>query len=225
MATMPGRESCVALAASSLMSQVDGLVIALNDGALPPKIAEQSNVRLVPTHSDDRAKFLAAENYPGVFLTVDDDIIYPDGYAELLAARALENPMRPVSLHGSILSPRFEDYYAQDGSRTIVRYFDDCPVDTDVDIIGTGAMAFVPRAIGFSTSWLTSAGLTDIEFSVRLRERDIRPLVVAHPGAWVHPVTVSQRGPSISSASRGGLGGKLDVRAAANHMIRESFFR
>lgn len=219
---MPGREQCLPLAVASLASQVDELLLALNPGAVAPSAVSSRNVHIVNTKSDDRAKFTSAQGCEDVFLTADDDIIYPNGYAHRLAQFAFEHPGVPVGFHGSVLTPRWDDYYAE-GARTIIRYFADCGKDTEVDVIGTGTMAFVPTAIGFDMDWLASPGLTDLEFSAALRERGIRPRVLAHPGGWIRPVPGRLRGQSISSESRNRTAGVLDVREAARFIVRSRF--
>lgn len=218
---MLGRERCVPLSVASVAPQVDEFFLSLNDDARVPGSTAQ-NVRVSRTRSDDRAKFIHAPKWEGVFLTVDDDIIYPPGYVDALASRAAAWPEVPVGFHGSILSGLHDDYYAE-GARTILRYFADVAADRTVDVIGTGTMAFVPKAIGFDADWLTQRGVTDLEFSANLRDRGIRPVVLAHSSGWIRPVPAVLRTTSLSAASRRRDAGPLDVRDVARLIVKERF--
>lgn len=222
---MPGREAALYAALLSIVDQVDEVHVHLNGLLRPPaQLSALSDERIVWHAGDDLAdtgKFAYADGFDGVYLALDDDIVYPPGYAADFVRRLRASPESVFGWHGSIISSEFTDYYAA-GSRLIVRYFEDVDADVRVDILGSGTLGMIPAVVGFDFATTFHHHLvSDIEFAIAMRDRGVPLIVTAHSGGQMLPATAALRGPSISGSSRGVTGGPLDAGGLATRLVRE----
>ncbi len=93
LATIKSRSSTLQLVVNSLKNQVDKVRIYSND--YKPKV-EGSNVEVYtgPDYTDN-AKFFWLTHSKGVYLSCDDDLIYPPNYVETIT-KGLKN----ILIHG-----------------------------------------------------------------------------------------------------------------------------
>lgn len=121
-------------------------------------------------------------------LTFDDDIIYPDDYAEI-AIKGIETYDRKaiVGFHG-IKFDKFPvtEYKAQ---KQMFQYFKEVIEDTEVSVIGTGCLAFYMGTL-LDKRFLfekvnTKSNCLDGSFGRWARDNKIRMIVLRHEAEWM----------------------------------------
>lgn len=145
-------------------------------------------------------KMYAFDSSPddGIFMTFDDDIVYPGNYAERLK-KEIEKAERKsvIGFHG-IWFNRFPvtNYFFQ---RKLYQYFNIVTVDQHVHVIGTGCCGFYVgtlRKAGFSFSYFEKfkehGNFNDMTFAQFLREKRIPMIVVTHQAQWMKIYPESQ---------------------------------
>lgn len=162
MATITGREETRAMAANSILSQVDRLVIANGD------------------ERGDQAKFLGCADAPDdvIWIGIDDDLIYPSDYVDAIVAGLERYPGSIVSFHGWKMDEAGECYV--ENFRCLENVWDDVPVH----IAGTGVCAFRLDTIRPVMADFESVN-ADVWLSLRAEERQIPRVVLAHQSYWL----------------------------------------
>jgi len=163
MATIPGREKECRLARESLERQ--GIKVHVWD-------------KEVQGRTDDARKFIFPRaGYRGFVLTVDDDLIYPPTYARDMVD-AVEQYGCAVSLHGKSFKPPINSYY-KDASLK-VRCLGDLEDDVEVQIPGTGAMAWHTDFIQFAIEDFPNKNMADIHAGIKCHREGVRVMALAH---------------------------------------------
>jgi hypothetical protein len=162
MATLPERAGSRMMAIDSLLPQVDRVIVA--DGS----------------ERGDQAKFLACADAPGdtVFLGVDDDLIYPADYVQMILAGLDRYPGCIVSFHGWRMDNTGECY--TENYRCLENVWD----DAEVHVAGTGVCAFHLDTIRPLMDDFESVN-ADIWLAVRAQQLGIRRMVLSHRSYWL----------------------------------------
>jgi hypothetical protein len=162
MATLNDRSLLRTMAVTSLLSQVDRLIIVNGE------------------ERGDQAKFAACEEAPEdvIFIGVDDDLIYPPDYVQRIVAGIARDPDAIVSFHGWRMNEQ-GDAYAEN-FRCLENVWDDEPVH----VAGTGVSAFRLSTIRPQQDWFESIN-ADVWLSLRAEERGIPRVVLAHRAYWL----------------------------------------
>lgn len=126
-----------------------------------------------------------------IFMTFDDDIVYPSDYTDRMIKEIEKSERKSVIGFHGIWFNRFPvtNYFAQ---RKLYQYFSTVNEDRNVHVIGTGCCGFhvgTLRKAGFSFSFFDKfkehGNFNDMSFAQFLREKQIRMTVVAHPSGWM----------------------------------------
>lgn len=157
MASYPLRKDGMLKVMKQLLPQCDHFCLYLNEyDTIPNEINE-----LFPTKEDrlkvtieiggenlkDYGKFFWWKRFPGYYLTVDDDLEYPDDYVEKLASRMSDFKDNAVlGLHGN-------DFTIVDDSFVVKKqchaFLSEQKHDEPVDCLGTGAGCYYPAKCSF----------------------------------------------------------------------------
>jgi len=209
MATLAERAGSRAMAIDSLLPQVDRLIVTSGDDA------------------GDAVKFAAAGDAPDVFLGVDDDLIYPDGYVERLLAGLDAYPGAIVSFHG----------YTLDRDGHIAGHYP-CtgPVeeDAEVHVVGSGVCAFHADTIRPALPDFRSRNAADIWLALLAEHQHVPRIVLAHDRHWFGyvewPKTVwaesaAETGSALdgSQGRREGIQELLETAAVTVYPVRHSY--
>jgi hypothetical protein len=138
----------------------------------------------------DAGKFATPRPKRAFVLTVDDDIIYPPGYAQTLIT-ALENYERRVvvGVHGVVLLPKIQSYYK---SRSVYHCKSALGTNARCHILGTGTLAYYtgvypgPELTDFSVK-----NMADIWFAIHAKSAGVKCYAIARPANWIIPQDVS----------------------------------
>lgn len=221
IATMPGRESGLSIVLDSLCPQVDEVYVYLNGFDVPPDcVFAHDNVHaFVGPDVGDRGKFRFVDGYSGYFISVDDDIAYPDFYVQTLIDGIERYGRRAaVGWHGSILLDGFSDYYDAK-SRRVLTFGSERGADTQVHVLGTGCTAFHTDTIRVSYGDFLKPNMADIFFALEGQRQQVPFMVLAHRKGWATPIEFKSS-PSISGESMKSSGSRIDVRATTNALVK-----
>ena len=190
IATQPRRLNVLSVMLESIKGQFDKVRVCLNEfESVPTWLMEIDNVEaVIPSHDlTDNGKFLGLETLeaPEYYLTLDDDIVYPENYA----AKTVENIQRfgcIVTYHGRLLRGFNLSYYRQ-------HQFYSCAVrqtdNFEIDIVGTGVTGFDteyyhPKGIAYDKR----QRMTDVLFSYQATNAGKTLGICARPLEWIKPL-------------------------------------
>lgn len=176
----------------SIRSQVDLIRVYFNgpQNLIPESLANNPHIKLYcGTDYTDNAKFagLHVLKSPEYYLTLDDDIIFPENYVKTLK-NGIDKYKCIVAFHGRVLISD-STYYFDKKKNLIFNYLNDVPQDVNVDVGGTGVMGFHtdyfnPKEI------LTSPyrRMSDLVFSYEAKKARKKIICLKHPSKWLKSV-------------------------------------
>ena len=164
MASIPSRKTGMLEVVREMLPQCDRLCLYLNNyGKIPKELPKSEKLTIVLAgaggkHPDmgSQGKHFWLDDYPdGYYLTVDDDIFYPDDYASRMV-QAIEKYSRKaiITVHGT--SYRLDaagNIPGRDLDRAYKIYHNyskKCPADLYVHCCGNGCTGFCPAELGMT---------------------------------------------------------------------------
>src|SRR3972149_5686123 len=192
IATYPPRitPQCLGRAINSLINQVDLIRIYFNecrpDLSLFVKYPDAPEKILILGNYNrtDNGKFYSLENItePEIYLTCDDDLIYPPDYVKRMV-EAIEHYKCIVSFHGRQLLGAGLDYYKEHKSFHCLH---GVIHDEMVDVVGTGVTGFDTRYFhpkGLANS--PDQKMSDLIFSLEAAKQNKQMGVISHAPNWI----------------------------------------
>lgn len=179
ISTIPSRENTLELVINSILPQVDLLYVALSGYKHIPEFLEK-NRKIVAVVNDnergDAAKFTLAYVSGVNYFTFDDDLIYPPEYVTYML-KGIKQFGGVVCLHGRIYPRPVVSF-----KKWIVNYrcLGDVIQDVNVDIGGTGVMAFNTDDLNVSLDDFKHANMADVYFSKLAHEQKVSITVLKH---------------------------------------------
>ena len=192
IASIPSREKQLIKTVSSLKSQCDKIIIALNKyDKIPEALKNERKIQFVFTDNSkgDAFKFFALTqefNDDDILFTCDDDLIYDKNYIQYLKDRltfyGFHNVI--VSLHGRDINKQIKNYYRE---KTIMYH---CLTNVNEDhqckFLGTGVMAATFKTYkNLSLSYFEEPNMADIWVSKYAHENKIDTYVLSHNKGFV----------------------------------------
>ena len=188
MATMPSRLETVEIAIGSLINQVDRFYLFLDHFEKTPGFANHEKIVVLTSeeHGDVRSagKLLALEmdHQADIYMTVDDDILYPKNFTTRVTKALKKYDYEAViGLHGCILHESIESYRKD---RTVIQLGNRLRRDQKVDVIGSGAMAFSPKKLRFDVKQWRHINTTDLQFALEAKRRGLPLYSIARKRDW-----------------------------------------
>lgn len=226
VASIPEREHTLRRVLTSLAPQADRVHVALNDYDHTPRwLSHFPNVTSELTGPDnlgDAEKFRAVADHDGIVLTCDDDIRYPAGYIAETVAALDRWPGRAVSHHGGTT-------YGWNGSDVAashkrIRCLHDQPEDDpDVNVLGTGTLAYRTRDVAVWPEVFRTPNMADVWFALHGQQLGIGMVGARHRAKWLRdicpPVGDGRR---IYDANRNRDGSKCDTTEWRERVARSS---
>lgn len=189
MASIPSREKSLRQVVESLLPQVTGLGVYLNNWDAVPDFLKHPKIRVARSqeHGDvrDNGKFFWVERVDTRFYaTVDDDIHYPSDYI----ARLVEHQQR---LGGSYAVGVHATTYPKPLTRLLrnrhLRHFSHrSDVFLPVDLIGTGTLLFERAYWQLRYSEFGQPGMADVWFGVAASTRNFGLWTIPRNEGWMH---------------------------------------
>jgi len=168
----------------SIYDQCDELNIFLNhfDGEIPLKFLDDKiNIYFSDNRFGDALKFARLEDSDGYYLTIDDDLIYPENYVDYMVARCKEySNQRVVTLHGK----KFSSFPIQSYYKSHSEYYH-ClqPMRKNVLVQfgGTGVMCFHTSLLKIPFYFFKLPNMADIWVGKYCMENNIEMICITHP--------------------------------------------
>jgi FkbM family methyltransferase len=214
MATVAGNEVALRATVMSLLPQVDRLFVYLNHFREVPEFLRRISKVSCFVDTDgrrygDAGKFWGLEQSPdSVYLTCDDDLIYPPNFAERMIEELAEDAGRAaVGVHGSLILQPCPGYY-RDGSRAVLHFEHPLMRRRRVHVVATNACAFHSSVVRMTLADFRAPNMADIWLAQYLQQQGLPAYVVPRPRRWLVPIEVNR--PTIYEQSRAGSGSAFD---------------
>ena len=180
IASFPTREKCLLTMLESIKGQFDRVNVYWN-GTDPEFIPDWVHVTTSAIDGDltDLGKFRFLTHYGNIaqyYFTLDDDLIYPPTYADDMVA-AIDHHGCIVTHHGRKLLGKNRKYYS---GHQLFRCLGDNPDDADVDVGGTGVMAFHADYFRPMIWRDVRMKMADLVFAVAAAENERQIVCLAH---------------------------------------------
>jgi hypothetical protein len=192
MASIPERVGSLERAVASLAPQADRVVVSLNEYRRAPEFLRRfGNVEAVLRNGDnggDAEKFAGVDEWDGYVATVDDDILYPPDYVATLVAGIERYGRRSaVGFHGGKTLGWNGSSVAASHKR--VRCLGELAEDdTDVNVLGTGAMAYHAGGVPIWRDAFRFANMADVQMACHARTMGVPMVALAHAAGWIKDI-------------------------------------
>lgn len=214
MATVVGNEAALRATIMSLLPQIDRLYLYLNGfQEVPAFIKEHKKITCFIDEDGkkygDAGKFWGLEQVEdAVYLTCDDDIIYPADFVERMVGElALTNGIGAHCVHGSLLIQPSTGYYTED-SRAVFHFQQGLIRRRLVHVAATNACIFHSSVVKTKLSDFRYPNMADIWLAQYLLNSGIPSYVIPRPSGWLVPIKVNR--PTIYEQSTLGAGDIYD---------------
>ena len=178
LATIKSRRYTLQGVIDSLKNQVDTVRVYANDYVPEVKDAE------VYTGEDytDNSKFYWLPQSEGIYLSCDDDLIYPPDYVETILEGIRKYPGCWITFHGRKLLGYGLDYYR---GHLVYRCLGDVAGDYELDVPGTGVSAFNTKDFKFDMREWEYKRMSDIMAGQEIAKRKKKIICLSHKAGWI----------------------------------------
>jgi len=219
IASIPERGASLERTLESIAPQVDEVHLSLNDYTEPPAFLDRfPNVRatLRAMNGGDAEKFAAVDGWDGYIVALDDDILYPADYVEtLLAGIARHGSDKIVSFHGG-KTLGFNGAALAATHKQLRCLGDLAEDDTDVNVVGTGVLAYDARRVPIWRDLFRTPNMADVHLACHAHRLGIPMVVLAHEKGWLQNICPDE-GRCIYDSNRRGDGTRCDTRKNREH--------
>lgn len=198
MASMPSRIESLRIALPGILAQVDRLYLYLDQCQLvPPEFASDSRiVPLLPRDEDSSlrgaGKFFGLSQFsaPCLYFCFDDDIAYPAGYVDHLAAALARHRFRAlIGLHGAVYAMPLASYVRD---RTVLHFGQGLRFDVVVDELGTGALAFHSECISIDLARWHHPNMADLSLMLAAVQQGVPRICIRRAANYLQPISENQ---------------------------------
>jgi len=186
LATIPSRERFLPQVLASLRPQVDDLCVWLNGYDRIPQSIHDYGAKFAASQSNQGAerKFFRADASEGLYLSCDDDLIYPSDYVETMCRHVAEWGGKAIcTAHGRVYEGTPRDVHdVAPGS--IGTYLMDVPKGRLINHGGTGVMAWDLAHVRMPDDWPLE-NIADMQVAIWAQKNEVPMYLVPHSGKWV----------------------------------------
>ncbi|NDH65843.1 MAG: hypothetical protein EBY26_05655, partial [Microbacteriaceae bacterium] len=206
LASIPTREHSLEQVVASLLPQVAGLGVYLNNWENVPNFLKNPKIQVARSqdHGDvrDNGKFFFIDKTNATFYaTVDDDIAYPKDYiATLVRHQQKLGGTYAVGVHAAIYPTTIKKLLRQ---RYLWHFAFEAPSLLPVDMIGTGTLLFERAYWQLEYSEIGTPGMADVWFAVAAKKRNFGLWVVPREAGWM--ASIEQEDPQANLFNEGRL--------------------
>jgi hypothetical protein len=190
--TYPGEKRLQALefAVASIRQQVDIVRICWNNyDSVPPGFDFALNKIPIEDLTDNGKFYFTPFANEDIYLTCDDDILYPEDYVATMLRSLEYNPI--VTFHGRQLVPHGRHSYYR-GGHLCYSYLNYTPLDKKVHVGGTGVMGIDLNKYRPNISHSPFKCMSDLVLSLDAAQNNIPIICAAHPDKWLHSIRTGQ---------------------------------
>lgn len=182
------RISQLELTIGNFLNKADNIEVYLNNYPFIPSFLSHKKISVFTSEKygdiRDIGKFYQIEQSSGYILTIDDDLIYPLDYVDSMI-RKIDFYQRKalICVHGNILPKQKLTSYYKD--KQGVHFEKKLEKDIEVDVPGTGTLAFHTDRIKISQKIFLSPNMTDIWLAIYAKQNAIPIISVERSNHWV----------------------------------------
>lgn len=180
LATIEARKYTLQGVIDSLKDQVTTVRVYGND-YMPEVEGDNVEVYTGPDYTDN-AKFFWLPISKGLYLSCDDDIIYPPDYVQKILEARKKYPNTWLTFHGRKLKGLGLNYYTEHISYQCLKEVEG---DYQIDVAGTGVSAFDTELIKFDPLTWKQFRMSDLMASLELAKANIRIICLGHKAGWI----------------------------------------
>lgn len=192
MASIPSRRDMLADCVRSLLVQCDRVRVFLNDYPDVPDFLVHPRVEVRRSQEwDDRGDagkmfWLERDREPGYRLIVDDDLIFPPDFAEVMCGKVAATGNKAIfAAHGILLRQPIKNYY-DNCSRAVTFHFGrELLVDRSVHIGATNALCVHSGALSMRWADFKYSNSADIWLALYAQQKRLPVLTPARPRNWI----------------------------------------
>lgn len=227
MATVAGNEIALRATVMSLLPQVDCLYVYLNGFTQAPRfIAEHPKIRhFIDTDGSrygDAGKFWGLEQVEdAIYITCDDDIIYPDDFVvRAVGELAQLRGQAVVGVHGAIILQPSQGYY-KDRGRAVLHFERAFMRRRRVHVVATNACAFHSSTVKMTLADFRHRNMADTWLAEYLHRNGIPSYIVPRKEGWLLPIEVQR--PTIYEQSSAGTGSAYDSSRKQDEVLSSMY--
>jgi glycosyltransferase involved in cell wall biosynthesis len=190
IATVKGREESLKDTVESIIEQVDKLIVYQNGYKNIFDFLRNDKIEVISSldtgiDMGDAGKFYKVNEFKNCYyLSIDDDLIYPNDYVEAVVKKLKKyNNKIILSFHGRILDKNLNTYY--NGHLEVFRCLDEVKYDKFIHFGGTGVMGFHTSVVNISFDYFEYPNMADIWIGLFARENNIPILCSSHNEKWI----------------------------------------
>lgn len=195
LASIPTREHFLPQVLASLRPQVDRLHVYLNGYASVPACVLDlaDNWVLSADNMGAERKLQWAPEHTGIYLSCDDDLVYPSDYAKRMVAAVVEWGGEAIcSAHGRTYEGRPRDVHdVSPGS--IGTFLMTVPAGRLINHAGTGVMAWDASKVRVPAQW-PMANIADMQMAIWAQQQRVPMYLVPHETGWIKNCLPQQPG-------------------------------
>ncbi|MGG6895858.1 FkbM family methyltransferase [Rhizobium sp. BR 315] len=227
MATVAGNEIALRATVMSLLPQVDCLYVYLNGFTQAPRfIADHPKIRhFIDTDGSrygDAGKFWGLEQVEdAVYITCDDDIIYPDDFvARMVGELAQLRGQAVFGVHGAIILQPSRGYY-KDRGRAVLHFEHAFMRRRRVHVAATNACAFHSGTVKMKLTDFRHRNMADTWLAQYLHREGIPAYIAPRKERWLLPIEVQR--PTIYDQSSAGTGSAYDSSRKQDEVLSSMY--
>jgi hypothetical protein len=191
IASIPERADSLRRTLESIAPQVDHISLSLNDYTYWPDFLDNFDnldATVRDTNGGDAEKFAGVDDWEGYVVTIDDDLLYPPDYVEtLLAGIFRHGGDKIVGFHGG--KTLGFNGAALAATHKQIRCLGSLDHDdVDVNVLGTGALAFDATKIPLWRDVFRSPNMADVYLACHARKFGIPMVALAHEAGWLQDI-------------------------------------
>ncbi|MDT2019456.1 FkbM family methyltransferase [Methylocella sp. CPCC 101449] len=192
MASIPSRREMLADCVHSLLVQCDQVRVFLNNYPDVPEFLMHPRVEVRRSQDwDDRGDagkvfWLEQDKTPGFRLIVDDDLIFPPDFAEVMCAKVAAKGKKAIyATHGVLIRQPITNYYDRRSRAATFHFGHGLDSDRSVHIGATNALCLHSEAISMRWADFKYCNSADIWLALHAQENGLEVLTPARPRNWV----------------------------------------
>lgn len=192
MASIPSRRPMLADTVNSLLTQCDKVRVFLNNYPDVPDFLRHPRVEVKRSQDwDDRGDagkvfWLEHDKVAGYRLIVDDDLIFPPDFAEVMCAKVAAKQKKAIyATHGVLVRQPVDSYYDKRSRAATFHFGHELTADRRVHIGATNALCLHSDAISMRWADFRYCNSADIWLALHAQEKNLEVLTPARPRNWV----------------------------------------
>jgi hypothetical protein len=189
IATMPSRLATLGRVIPVVLPQLDRLYVFLDGHDSVPDVARHEKITVFRSgrdgdlHSSGKFLGLTRERDAVVYVTFDDDIIYPPDYVNTLIAGLARFGGRVVAgFHGTLFTHPYRSFR---DDQNICHFRTGLAHDIRVDVLGTGTTALVSSVLPIDPRTWPYTDLDDLMVALAAERREIPRVAIARPPRYL----------------------------------------